>query len=119
MTEDKEENPRTSFSPKPAPPSGDAARVFCTFGLVLSCRYADLDPIIDAITKIGARVIYRIPSTGQLFILRRYEVEKALRGELSELQEIYDRKMKGEKGDEVKENESRRKGPSDADANRG
>jgi hypothetical protein len=111
LNEDKEENPRTSFSPKPKPPSGEAARAFCTFGLVISCRYAEQEPIINAINKIGAKVIYRIPSTGQLFILRRYEVEKALRGDLSELQEIYDRKMKGEKGDEVKENESRRKSP--------
>ena len=97
MTEDKGENPRTSFSPKPNSPSEDVGRVFCTFGLVLSCRYADVEPIVDAIAKIGGKVIYRIPSTGQLFVLRRYEVEKALRGELSELQEIYDRKMKAEK----------------------
>jgi hypothetical protein len=103
LTEDKEEKPHTPFSTTPNSPSGKAARALCTFGLVISCRYADQEPIVDAISNIGAKVIYRIPSTGQLFILRRYEVEKALRGELFELQEIYDRKMKGEKGVEVRE----------------
>ena len=102
MSEDKGEKTRTSFSSSPKSPSGEAARALCTFGLVISCRYADQEPIVNAITNLGAKVIYRIPSTGQLFVLRRYEVEKALRGDLSELQEIYDRKMKGEKGDEVK-----------------
>jgi hypothetical protein len=116
LNEDKGEN--TSFSTKPKPPSGDAGRVFCTFGLVLSCRYADVEPIVDAIAKIGAKIIYRIPSTGQLFVLRRYEVEKVLKGELSELREIYDRKMKGEKGDEVRNDESRRNRPSNAETTR-
>jgi len=102
LTEDKKEKNRTAFSPTPKPPTEEAARAFCTFGLVISCRYADQEPIVAAITEIGGKVIYRIPSTGQLFVLRRYEVEKVLRGDLSELREIYERKMKGDKGDEVK-----------------
>lgn len=105
MTEDKGEN--ASFSTKPKPPSGEAGRGLCTFGLVVSCRWTDQEAIVDAITKTGAGgiVIYRIPTTGQLTILRTYQVEKILRGDLSELQEIYDRKMKRAKGDEVKEHE--------------
>jgi hypothetical protein len=96
---DKQDKTRPPLSAAPTPPSGDAARVFCTFGLVVSCRYADQEPIVTAISEIGGKVIYRVPSTGHLFILRAYQIEKALRGDVSELQEIYDRKMKGEKGD--------------------
>ena len=102
----------------PTLPTDKAGRAFCTLGLILSCRYADVEPIVAAINTIGSKVIYRIPSTGQLFVLRRYEVEKILKGDLTELQMLYDRKMKGEKGDEVKENESRRKRPSDIETDR-
>ena len=67
---------------------------FCTFGLVISCRYADLEPIAAAISEVGGKIVYRSTTTNHLFILSSGQIEKVLKGDLSELKEIHDRKMK-------------------------
>jgi hypothetical protein len=113
---DKRDQNSTSFLTAPKPPTEKAGRAFCTFGLILSCRWRDQEPIVDAITKAGGQVIHRIPTTGHLFTLRTYEIEQILRGDLSALQALYDRKMRKEKGDEVRENEHRNR-TADAETN--
>jgi hypothetical protein len=107
LDEDKGDQNSASFLTAPKPPTEKAGRVFCTFGLILSCRWLDQEPIIEAITKLGGQVVCRIPTTGHLFVLRTYEVEQVLKGDLSALQALYDRKMRKEKGDEVRRNEHR------------
>jgi len=65
-----------------------------TFGLIVSCRCADVEPIAAAISNIGGKIIYRTASKDHLFILSSDQIARVLKGNLSELKEIYDRKMK-------------------------
>ena len=65
-----------------------------TFGLIVSCRCADVESIAAAISNIGGKIIYRTATANPLFVLSSNQIEKALKGDLAELKEIYNHKMK-------------------------
>ena len=74
-----------SFSEGPA---------FLSFGLILSARKEDEVRIREGIESAGAKIVFQTITTAPLYVLRHYQVEQILRGEVSWLQDIHEKKSK-------------------------
>ena len=68
---------------------------FVSFGLIISARLVDVKKIRDEIERLGGKIAFQTVSTGPLYILRAYQVERALSGDVSHLREIHERKKGG------------------------
>jgi hypothetical protein len=53
---------------------------------------ADVQKIREAIERLGGKIVFQTVSTGSLYVLRAYQVERALSGDISHLREIHKRK---------------------------
>jgi hypothetical protein len=83
-----------TISSDATPPSGSAAdqRFPVTFGLVVSCRFGEVQGIRESVQKLGVRIIYQTTSEDDLFLFKKTQVERALRGDVSALVEIHKKK---------------------------
>jgi len=79
--------------------SAEDQQFYISFGLVVSARLADVAKIRDAVERLGGKIAFQTVSNGDLFLLRRYQVERALAGDVSQLREIHNRKS-GERRNE-------------------
>jgi hypothetical protein len=95
---EREHKPPTLF-PDATQPSGSADLQFLvSFGVVMSCRLGDVPQIRSRIQEAGGRIVFQTVSNGDLYLLRRAQIERALNGDLSTLTEIHMRKLKGSFG---------------------
>jgi hypothetical protein len=86
--------PPTIF-PDATSPSGSPDLQFpVSFGLVISCKLSDVDYIRSLIHGAGCRIIFQTVSDKPLFLLRAAQVEKVLKGDVSALAEIHNRKTR-------------------------
>jgi hypothetical protein len=68
--------------------------VFISYGLVLSLKYGDVEKVRSWLEENGAKIVYQIVASSPLFVLREYQVRKAIQGDSSELKEVYQRKQR-------------------------
>jgi len=91
--------PTSNVDSDPASVSAEDQQFYISFGLVVSARLADVAKIRDAVERLGGKIAFQTVSNGDLFLLRRYQVERALAGDVSQLREIHNRKS-GERRNE-------------------
>lgn len=65
---------------------------YVSFGLIVSVRLSGLDDIRKAVESKGGKIVFQTSTPAPLYVLRHYEVEKVLQGDVSWLQEIHDKK---------------------------
>ncbi len=70
---------------------------YVSFGLILSVRLSSLPAIRKAVTMEGAKIVFQTSTPAPLYLLRHYEVEKALQGDIEWLREIHDKKSEEER----------------------
>ena len=68
--------------------------LYVSFGLVLSLKLEDVEKVRAYLQENGAKIIFQTVSSGQLYVLREYQVQRALQGDLSQMQDVHDRKQK-------------------------
>ncbi len=91
--QEQERKLATAISPQPTSPSEADAGFYVTYGVIISARLADVEKIRAAIEQLGGKIAFQTVSNGELFLLRRYQVERALQGDASQLREVYQRKQ--------------------------
>ena len=79
--------------------SSEDQQFFVSFGLIVSARLADVARIREAVEHLGGKIAFQTVSNGDLYILRAYQLERALSGDISQLCEIHERKT-GERRNE-------------------
>lgn len=67
---------------------------YVSFGLIISARMADVAKIRAAIENAGGKIAFQTVSGGPLYLLRHYEVEQILQGDIDHLVEVHKRKSK-------------------------
>jgi hypothetical protein len=70
-------------------------RFFVSFGLIISARLVDVQRIRDEIERLGGKIAFQTVSNGPLYVLREYQLERAIHGDVSQLREIHERKKGG------------------------
>jgi hypothetical protein len=55
---------------------------------------ADVPKIRDAVERLGGKIAFQTVTTSELFLLRRYQVERILDGDLDQLAELHKRKQR-------------------------
>jgi hypothetical protein len=75
-----------------SPSSSADQQFFVSFGLIVSCRLGAVENIRASILKLGGRIVFQTVSTGDLFMFREAQVERALHGDVSALAEIHKKK---------------------------
>jgi hypothetical protein len=85
-----------AISPQPKPPSEASAdrQFFVSFGLIISTRLVDVEKIRQAIQGLGGKIAFQTVTTAPLYVLRHYQVERAIQGDLSELVELHKKKLR-------------------------
>lgn len=66
--------------------------VFVSFGLVLSLKLDDVEKVRAWLEENGAKIVFQTVASSPLFVLREYQVRRALQGDVSQLSEIYQKK---------------------------
>jgi len=66
---------------------------FISFGLIISVRHADVEKVRGAAEVAGGKIAFQTTSTAPLYLLRHYQVEEILQGDLSNLREIHRKKQ--------------------------
>jgi hypothetical protein len=59
----------------------------------MSVQHADVERVRAAIQECGGKIVFQTISTGELYLLRRYQVEQILSGDLSQLCEVHKKKQ--------------------------
>jgi hypothetical protein len=65
-----------------------------SFGLIVSVRLSDVEKIRRTVEEAGGKVVFQTTTTAPLYLLRQYQIEKALQGDVSQLQEIHEKKRR-------------------------
>ncbi len=91
--QEKERKLAAAISQQQTSPSEADAGFYITYGVVISARWGDVEKIRRAIEAEGGKIAFQTVSNGDLYLLRRYQVERALDGDLSQLREVYERKQ--------------------------
>jgi len=68
-------------------------KFYVSFGVVMSVQHADVERVRAAIQECGGKIVFQTISTGELYLLRRYQVEQILSGDLSQLCEVHKKKQ--------------------------
>jgi hypothetical protein len=68
--------------------------MFISFGLVLSLKLDDVEKVRAWLERNGAKIVFQTVASAPLFLLREYQVRKAIQGDTSELKEVYQRKQR-------------------------
>lgn len=87
------DRPISHQSTSPSESSQDRG-FFVSYGLIISTRLRDVDRIREAVKELGGKIIFQTVTSAPLYLLRGYQVERILQGDLSELLEAYARKQK-------------------------
>lgn len=84
--------PRGASSQETKPPSGAG---FLGLALIVTARREAVPKIEEAIRELGVRIVFQCgPTTAPLYVLRHYQVEEILQGDLAFIREAHDRKSK-------------------------
>jgi hypothetical protein len=70
--------------------------VFISFGLVLSLKLDDVEKVRAWLEANGTKIVFQTTSSGDLYLLREYQVRRAIHGDVSQLCEIYQKKQRRE-----------------------
>ena len=89
-----DEKTTSTFSTVPKLPTGVDGNFPMTLGLIVSCRYNQIEMIRQAIIDQDGKIVYQNPTNGDIIQLRMYQVEKILSGDTSELRRIYEKKKR-------------------------
>jgi len=86
----------TALSPQPKPPSvsSEDLQYYVSVGMIISARPVDVDRIRAAVTASGGKIVFSTVTPAPIYVLRHYEVEKILRGDLGDLVAIHERKSR-------------------------
>jgi hypothetical protein len=89
-----------AISPHPKPPSEASAdrQFFVSYGLIISARLADVEKIRAAIQEEGGKIAFQTVTTALLYVLRHFQIERAIQGDLSELAELHKKKLRRVEG---------------------
>jgi hypothetical protein len=60
----------------------------------LNARLLDIPKIREAVERLGGKIAFQTVTKEDLFLLRQYQVERILDGELDQLRLVYDRKRR-------------------------
>jgi hypothetical protein len=86
-----------AISTQPKPPSDSSAQdrqFYVSFGLIVSARLGDVEKIRKAIESLGGKIAFQTVTSAPLYVLRHYQIEQILRGDISHVREIHERKQK-------------------------
>lgn len=70
---------------------------FVSFGLIVSARFLDVEKIRKAVEGAGGKIAFQTVTKEPLYLLRHYEVEQIVQGDvdqMKELAELHNRKSK-------------------------
>ena len=67
---------------------------FVSYGVIISARLADVESIRKAIEEAGGKLAFQTVTSAPLYLLRHYQVEQILQGDLSHLAEVHSKKSK-------------------------
>jgi hypothetical protein len=65
-----------------------------SFGLIVSVRLSGVEKIRRTIEEAGGQIVFQTTTTAPLYLLRQYQIEKVLQGDVSQLREIYEKKRR-------------------------
>lgn len=68
--------------------------IFVSFGLVLSLKLEDVEKVRSWLEENGAKIVFQTVASSPLFVLREYQVRRAIQGDTSQLSEVYQRKQR-------------------------
>ena len=68
-------------------------KFYVSFGVIMSVQHADVERVRAAIEGCGGKIVFQTISTGELYLLRRYQVEQILSGDISQLCEVHKKKQ--------------------------
>jgi len=68
-------------------------KFYVSFGVIMSVQHADVERVRAAIEGCGGKIVFQTISTGELYLLRRYQVEQILSGDTSQLCEVHKKKQ--------------------------
>lgn len=86
-----------TISTEPSRASESSARdreFYVSFGLIVSARLGDVEKIRSAVQGLGGKIVFQTVTSAPLYLLRHYQVEQILQGEVSQLREAHDKKSK-------------------------
>ncbi len=86
--------PPSTLETTPSSASAEDQQFFVSFGLIVSARMADVAKIREAIERLGGKIAFQTVSSGPLYVLRHYQVEQILQGDIGQLAEVHSRKQK-------------------------
>ena len=61
---------------------------------MLSLKLEDIEKVRSWLEQNGAKIVFQTVASSPLFVLREYQVRKAIQGDLSQLREIYQQKQR-------------------------
>jgi hypothetical protein len=67
---------------------------FLSFGLVVSTRLSDVQKIREAVEAAGGKIVFQTTTTAPLYLLRHYQIETILKGDVSQIREIHEKKRR-------------------------
>jgi len=68
--------------------------IFVSFGLVLSLKLDDVEKVRSWLETNGVKIVFQTTGKSDLFVLREYQVRRILHGDISQLEEIYQKKQR-------------------------
>ena len=87
-----------TISSEPSPPSESPAQqdrqFYVSFGLIVSARLGDVEKIRSVVQGLGGKIVFQTVTSAPLYLLRHYQVEQILQGDVSQLREAHSRKQK-------------------------
>lgn len=86
-----------TISVQPSSPSESSIQdrqFYVSFGMIVSARLGDVEKIREAVEALGGKIIFQTVTSAPLYLLRHYQVEQILQGDVSLLREAHDRKSK-------------------------
>ena len=78
----------------PSVASAQDRQFYVSLGLIVSIRLGDVEKIREAIQDLGGKIAFQTVTPAPLYVLRHYQIEQILRGDLSHIREIHERKSK-------------------------
>jgi hypothetical protein len=65
---------------------------YVSYGLIVSARLSDVEKIRQAVEASGGKIVFQTATTAPLYLLREYQVDEVLDGDISQLREIHEKK---------------------------
>jgi hypothetical protein len=83
-----------SVQPTQASASQADRQFYVSYGMIVSARLGDVEKIRAAVEGLGGKIVFQTVTSAPLYLLRHYQVEQILQGDVSQLREAHNRKSK-------------------------